>query len=62
MTRSGKTVQINISIPKKLNDLIRSQAAKEDRSLSNWCARALMAAAISERKMRREIDNDRNNS
>lgn len=50
--RPGITVQISISIPRELDTLIREMAVKEDRSLSNWCARALKRAA-------EEADNDR---
>ena len=38
MTRPGKTIQINVSIPKQLNDRLRKEAIKEKRSLSNFIA------------------------
>ena len=51
MARKGNTIQINISIPKKLAAKIKALADAEQRSLSNWCAVALMRAAEeSERK------------
>jgi len=38
MTRTGTTIQINVSIPKELNERLRKEAKKEKRSLSNFIA------------------------
>jgi len=35
MVRAGNTVQLNVSIPKKLMKHLKELAKKEDRSLSN---------------------------
>ena len=35
MVRAGNTVQLNVSIPKKLMKQLKELAKKEDRSLSN---------------------------
>ena len=38
MARPGKTVQINVSIPKTLNDELRIEAGQVNRSFSNYTA------------------------
>ncbi|HDO36673.1 MAG TPA: hypothetical protein ENH07_10335 [Nitrospirae bacterium] len=38
MTRLGNTIQINVTIPRNLNEQIREEAVKEKRSLSNFIA------------------------
>lgn len=38
MKRSGNTIQINISIPKVLNEKIREAAKADNRSISNFVA------------------------
>lgn len=42
MTRTGKTVQINVSIPKQLNDKLREEAEAVNRSFSNYIAYLLI--------------------
>ena len=38
MTRPGKTIQVNVSIPKPLNDELRIEAEEANRSFSNYIA------------------------
>lgn len=38
MTRVGTTIQINVSIPKELNDQLREEAKEVNRSFSNYIA------------------------
>ncbi len=38
MARQGNTIQINVTIPKELNERLRNEAEKEKRSLSNFIA------------------------
>lgn len=44
MTRPGKTIQINISIPRELDKKLRELAKADNRSLSNFVANLLRQA------------------
>ena len=44
MTRTGNTIQINVSIPKELDAQLRIEAKKENRSYSNFIAHLLIEA------------------
>ena len=42
--RTGNTIQINVTIPKDLNNDLRQEAKKENRSFSNFVASLLIEA------------------
>ena len=42
--RTGNTTQINVTIPKDLNNDLRQEAKKENRSFSNFVASLLIEA------------------
>ncbi len=48
MTRPGKTVQINVSIPRDLDAKLKELAEADNRSLSNYIANLLRQAVDKE--------------